>query len=103
MPLFLCSIIKLTESHGDLFSRHDSPVEVCVFVAVDERGEYVMSDEICRRCNGKQQRRKRGGRILTQLDHTRNTSRDVSPSSRSSAVSPLGSMLEGGAVAVTCW
>ena len=61
MPLFLCSIIKLTESHGDLFSRHDSPVEVCVFVAVDERGEYVMSDEICRRCDRKQQRRRRGG------------------------------------------
>ena len=68
MPLFLCSIIKLTESHGDLFSRHDSPVEVCVFVAVDERGEYVMSDEICRRCNVKQQGRGGGGRSVQLPD-----------------------------------
>ena len=45
----------LPELHTDLFSRHASPLEVCVFVAVDERGEDVMSDEICRRCNGKQQ------------------------------------------------
>ena len=29
-------------------------------MAVDERGQDVMSDEICRRCNGKQ-RRRRGG------------------------------------------
>ena len=43
-----------------MFSHHDSPLEVYVFAAVDERGEYVMS-EICRRCNGKQQRRRRGG------------------------------------------
>ena len=40
--------------HGDLFSRHASPLEVYVFVAVDERGEHVMSDETGRRCNGKQ-------------------------------------------------
>ena len=45
----------LAELHGDLFSRHASPLEVYVFVAVDERGEHVLSDEICRRCNGKQQ------------------------------------------------
>ena len=38
-----------------------------------------------------------------KIDYTRNTSRDVSPSSRSSAVSPLGPMLEGGAVVVTYW
>ena len=30
-------------------------------MTVDERGEDVMSDEICRRCNAKQERR-RGGR-----------------------------------------
>ena len=51
----------LGELHADLFSRHASPLEVCVFVAVEERGEDVISDEICRRCNGKQQRRRRGG------------------------------------------
>ena len=53
--------LALAELHGDLFSRHASLLEVYVSVAVDERGEDVMSDEICRRCNGKQQRR-RGGR-----------------------------------------
>ena len=37
-------------------------------MAVDERGEYVMSDEICRRCNGKQQRRRRGGRSVQLPD-----------------------------------
>ena len=52
------------ELHADLFSRHASPLEVCVFVAVDERGEDVVSDEICRRFNGKQQRRRRGGRSV---------------------------------------
>ena len=36
-------------------------VEGCVFVAVGERGEDVVSDKICRRCNGKMERR-RGGR-----------------------------------------
>ena len=40
----------MAELHADLFSRHASPLEVHVFLAVDERGEYVMSDEICRRC-----------------------------------------------------
>ena len=33
--------------HADLFSRHASPSEVCVFVAVDERGDprcYVKRD-----------------------------------------------------------
>ena len=49
--------VSLAELHGDLFSRHASPVEVYVFVAVDERGEHAMSDEICRRFNGKPQRR----------------------------------------------
>ena len=48
----------LAELHGDLFSRHVGPLELYVFVAVDERGEHVMSDEICRRCNGKPQRRR---------------------------------------------
>ena len=57
-------ILYLPELHGDLFSRHASPLEVYVCVAVGERGEDVMSDEICRRCNGKQQRRRRGGRSV---------------------------------------
>ena len=47
---------RLAELHADLFSRHAGPLEVYVFVAVDGRDEDVMSDEICRRCNGKQQR-----------------------------------------------
>ena len=54
--------------HGDLFSRHASPLEVYVFVAVDERGEHALSDEICRRCNGKQQGRRRGGRSVQLPD-----------------------------------
>ena len=40
----------LAELHADLLSRHASPLEVHVFVAVGERGEDVTSDEICRRC-----------------------------------------------------
>ena len=59
--------ILLAELHGDLFSRHASPLEVYV-VAVDERSEHVMSDEICRRCNGKQQGRRRGGRSVQLPD-----------------------------------
>ena len=55
----------MAELHPDLFSRHASPLEVYVFVAVDERGEDVMSDEICRRCNGKQQN---GGRRVQLPD-----------------------------------
>ena len=35
----------LAELHVDLLSRHASPLEVCVFMAVDERVD-VMSDEI---------------------------------------------------------
>ena len=61
-------ISKLAELHGDLFSRHASPLEGYVFVAVDDRGEEVSSDEICRRCNGKQQRRRRGGRSVQPPD-----------------------------------
>ena len=41
------------ELHGDFFSRHAGPLEVYVLVAVDERGEHVMSDDFCRRRNGK--------------------------------------------------
>ena len=41
----------MPELHGDLFSRHASPLEGYVFVAVDEIGEDVMSDEIFRRNN----------------------------------------------------
>ena len=59
----------LTELHPDLFSRHASPFEAYVFVAVDERGEDVMSDEICRRCNGKQQN---GGRSVQLPDWVMN-------------------------------
>ena len=43
-----------------------------VFVAVDERVEDVMSDEICRRCNGKQQIRRCGGRIVQLADWVMN-------------------------------
>ena len=46
-----CPILQLAELHAYLFSRRASPLEVNVFVAVDGRGEDVMSDEICRRCN----------------------------------------------------
>ena len=38
--------IQSPELHADLFSRHASPLEVYVFVAVANRGEDVMSDEI---------------------------------------------------------
>ena len=56
--------ITLPYLHTDLFSHYASPLEVYVFVAVDEKGEDVMSDEICHRCIGKQQRKGRGGRNL---------------------------------------
>ena len=49
-------------------SRHASLLEIYVFVAVDERGEHVMSDQIYRRCNGKQQGRRRGGRSVQLPD-----------------------------------
>ena len=64
----------MAELHTYLFSRHASPLpaEVCVFVAVDERGEDVVSDEICRGCNGKQQRRKRAGRSVQLPDWVMN-------------------------------
>ena len=58
----MLSAVVPFELHADLFSRHVSPLEVHVFVAVDERGEDVMSDEICRRCNEKQEIRRRGQR-----------------------------------------
>ena len=50
--------LSLAELHSDLFSCHASPLESYVFVAVDERGEDVMSDEICRR---NMENRKEGG------------------------------------------
>ena len=37
-------------------------------MVVDDRGEDVWSDEICRRLNGKQQRRRRGGRSVQPPD-----------------------------------
>ena len=58
----------LAELHGDLFSRHAGPFEVYVFVAFDERGEHAVSNEICRRCSGKQQGRRRGGRSVQLPD-----------------------------------
>ena len=41
-------------------------------MAVDERGEDVMSDEICHRNNGKQERRRRGGRNVQLPDWVMN-------------------------------
>ena len=58
----------LRELHADLFSRHASPLEVYVFVAVDRRGEDVMSDEVCYRRNGKKQRGRRDGRNMQLPD-----------------------------------
>ena len=55
----------MAELHADLFSCHANPLEVCVFEAVDERDKDVMSDDIiCRRCSGKQQIRRCGGRSV---------------------------------------
>ena len=39
---------------------------------VDERGEDVMSDEICRQNNEKQERRRRGGRSVQLPDWVKN-------------------------------
>ena len=50
--------VELAELHGDLFSRHASPLEGHGFVVVDDAGEDSLSDEISRRCNPKQQKRK---------------------------------------------
>ena len=36
----------LAELPADLFSHHASPLEFYIFVAVDERGEDVMPDDI---------------------------------------------------------
>ena len=66
--LFVFVVLTLAGLHGDLFSRHACPMEGYVFVAVDERGEDVMSDEICRRNNEKQERRRRGGRTVQLPD-----------------------------------
>ena len=54
----------LAELHADLFSRHVIPLEVYVIVAVANRGEEIMSDEICRRFSGKQQHKRRSGRSV---------------------------------------
>ena len=62
----------MLEFHGDWFSRRASPLEVYVFVAVDERGEDVVSDGICDRCNGKLPRRGRGGRNVQLPDKVMN-------------------------------
>ena len=52
----------LPEFCADLFSHHASSL-VYVFMAVDERDEDVMSDEIFRRCSGKQQTSRGGRRV----------------------------------------
>ena len=62
------NIIILAELHADFFSRRASPLEAHVFVTVVERGDYVMFDEIYRRCSGKRQRRMRGGRSVQLPD-----------------------------------
>ena len=59
-PVELQLVQTLPERHADLFSRHASPLQVCVFIAVDKKGQDIMSDEICRRRNRKQQLRIRG-------------------------------------------
>ena len=41
-------------------------------MAVDETSEDVVSDEICRRCNGKQQRRRHGGQSMQLPDWVMN-------------------------------
>ena len=60
-----CLNCTATCSVATLYSR---PLEVCVFVAAEERGEDGTSDEICRRRNGKQRRRRRGGRSVQLPD-----------------------------------
>ena len=67
MPkLTVCPHRKLldisAEFYAGLLSRYASPIEICVFAAVDERGEDVISDNLCCLCSGTQQRRKRGDR-----------------------------------------
>ena len=47
-------IASFRELHTDLFSGHAGPLEVYTFVAVATRDD-VMSNEICRRFNGKKQ------------------------------------------------
>ena len=44
-PFFFIAIAvtPLAELHADLFSRYASPLDFCVFVAVDKRGEGVTS------------------------------------------------------------
>ena len=59
--LYVLYIDLLAELHADLFSHHANLLEVYVFAAVDERGEGVMPNKSCRRCNRKRQRRRRGG------------------------------------------
>ena len=66
--VYVLEHIILAELHDDLFSRHARPLEGYVFVVVDDRGKDVLSDEIRRRCNGKQQRRRRGGRSVQPPD-----------------------------------
>ena len=64
----LCSLVVCVICYGGLFSHHASPLEGYVFVVVDDRGEDVLPDEICHRCNGKQQRKRRGVRSVQPPD-----------------------------------
>ena len=45
------------------FSSIKPALRILCSVAADGRGEDVMSDEICHRCNGKQQRRRSGRNV----------------------------------------
>ena len=58
----------LAKLPGDLFSPRPSPLEGYVFVVNDDRGEDVLSDEICRRCDRKQKKRRCGGRSAQPSD-----------------------------------
>ena len=62
--VFAWRSIELAQLHADLFSCHANPLEVYVFLAVANRGEDIVSDEICRRFNGNEQYRRRSGRIV---------------------------------------
>ena len=65
---FVVCCTTLPEIHADFFGRNASPLQVYVFVAVANRGEDVMSDEICRRFNRTHQQRTRSGRSVQVSD-----------------------------------
>ena len=68
---------SMPELHADLCSRHASPLEVYVFVTSTKEAKcYVRRD--CHRCDGKHQRRKRGGRNVRLPDWGMNIKRQHS-------------------------